>query len=137
MATSGSATRSVEECEMSRSCHSGMPSMTGTSWARAILASPQIRSERTGLRLCGIAEEPFCPCAERLGQLGDLGPLPVPHLERDRLADRGQERKRVHPFGDAVAEHDLGGHVRGPQAQLGHDRLLDGRVDVGVAADRS
>ena len=61
MAASGSATRSVDECEMSRSCHSGMPSITGTTWARTTRASPQIRSERIGFRLCGIADEPFWP----------------------------------------------------------------------------
>jgi len=40
---------------------SGTPSSTGTNWARTILASPLIRSERTGFRLCGIADEPFWP----------------------------------------------------------------------------
>ena len=59
MAASGSAIRSAEECEMSRSCHSGMPSITGTTWARTIRARPLIRSERTGFFLCGIADEPF------------------------------------------------------------------------------
>ncbi|OLE22630.1 MAG: hypothetical protein AUG49_18405 [Catenulispora sp. 13_1_20CM_3_70_7] len=61
MDASGSAMRSVEECEMSRSCHSGMPSRTGTIWARTMRAMPARRSEMIGFFLCGIAEEPFCP----------------------------------------------------------------------------
>ena len=46
---------------MSRSCHSGMPSMTGTIAARTTRASPAMRSERIGFFLCGIALEPFWP----------------------------------------------------------------------------
>ena len=46
---------------MSRSCHSGMPSMTGTTWARTIRAMPAIRSLAIGFFLCGIALEPFWP----------------------------------------------------------------------------
>ena len=46
---------------MSRSCHSGMPSITGTISARTIRAMPAIRSETIGFFLCGIAEEPFWP----------------------------------------------------------------------------
>ncbi len=61
MAASGSATLSVDECEMSRSCQSGMPSITGTTCARTTLARPLIRSERTGFFLCGMADEPFWP----------------------------------------------------------------------------
>ena len=46
---------------MSRSCHSGTPSSTGTYCARTMRASPQIRSLMIGFFLCGIAEEPFWP----------------------------------------------------------------------------
>ena len=46
---------------MSRSCQSGMPSMTGTIAARTTRASPAMRSERIGFFLCGIALEPFWP----------------------------------------------------------------------------
>ena len=60
IAASGSAIRSTLECEISRSCHSGMPSVTGVTYDRTTRASPQIRSERIGFFLCGIADEPFC-----------------------------------------------------------------------------
>ena len=46
---------------MSRSCHSA--TFSSPTWAlpRSTRASPQIRSQTTGLRLCGIALEPFWP----------------------------------------------------------------------------
>ena len=47
---------------MSRSCQSGTFSSPGVTAARTTRASPQIRSDSSGLRLCGIALEPFCPC---------------------------------------------------------------------------
>ena len=45
---------------MSRSCHSAVFSSAVTRWPRTTRASPHTRSVRTGLRLCGIAELPFC-----------------------------------------------------------------------------
>src|SRR5215207_9907746 len=46
---------------MSRSCQSGIPSVTGVTYPRTIRAKPAIRSDRIGFFLCGIALEPFCP----------------------------------------------------------------------------
>ena len=47
---------------MSRSCQSATFSSPVTSARpRTTRASPQIRSETIGLRLCGIADEPFWP----------------------------------------------------------------------------
>ena len=54
-------TRSALECEMSRSCQSATFSSPTVAAARTTRASPEMRSATTGLRLCGIAEEPFCP----------------------------------------------------------------------------
>jgi len=53
--------RSTEECEMSRSCHSATFSIAGTAAPRTTRARPVRFSLSTGLRLCGIALEPFCP----------------------------------------------------------------------------
>ena len=58
---SGAITRSTEEWEISRSCHSATFSSAGTALARTTRASPERFSDSTGLRLCGIAEDPFCP----------------------------------------------------------------------------
>ena len=46
---------------MSRSCHSATFSIAGTAAPRTTRARPVRFSLRTGLRLCGIALEPFCP----------------------------------------------------------------------------
>ncbi len=46
---------------MSRSCHRAMFSSAATALPRTTRAKPQIRSQVIGLRLCGIAEEPFWP----------------------------------------------------------------------------
>ena len=73
---------------MSRSCQSATFSSPTSAFARTTRASPQSRSATTGLRLCGIADEPFWPRAERLGDLGDLGPREVPQLEREPLDRR-------------------------------------------------
>ena len=48
---------------MSRSCQSATFSSPTIDAARTTRASPQIRSATFGLRLCGIAEEPFMPWA--------------------------------------------------------------------------
>ena len=56
-------TRSADECEMSRSCQSGTFSRPTIAAARTTRARPQIRSATFGLRLCGIADEPFMPAA--------------------------------------------------------------------------
>ena len=46
---------------MSRSCQRATFSRPTTEAARTTRASPQMRSATTGLRLCGIADEPFWP----------------------------------------------------------------------------
>jgi hypothetical protein len=61
MVESGRITRSALECEMSRSCHRGTFSTAAVALPRSTRASPQMRSVRTGLRLCGMALDPFCP----------------------------------------------------------------------------
>src|SRR5713101_1769161 len=52
--------RSTDECEMSRSCHRATFSKAACAFERTTRARPQICSQVTGLRLCGMAEEPFC-----------------------------------------------------------------------------
>ena len=46
---------------MSRSCQSATFSRPTCALPRRTRASPQMRSQTTGLRLCGIALEPFWP----------------------------------------------------------------------------
>ena len=53
--------RSADECEMSRSCQRATFSSPTSAFARTTRAIPQMRSAVIGLRLCGIADEPFWP----------------------------------------------------------------------------
>ena len=46
---------------MSRSCHRATFSTAASALLRSRRARPQMRSASSGLRLCGIALEPFCP----------------------------------------------------------------------------
>ena len=61
---SGPITRSTELCEMSRSCQSATFSSAGVTMPRISRAMPVTFSVSTGLRLCGIADEPFWPGAK-------------------------------------------------------------------------
>ena len=63
MKLSGRMTRSTDECEMSRSCQSAMFSNAAWQLPRISRARPTICSQPIGLRLCGIADEPFWPLA--------------------------------------------------------------------------
>ena len=51
--------RSAELCEMSRSCQRLTSSRAVIACPRMTRAKPVIFSEPIGLRLCGIADEPF------------------------------------------------------------------------------
>ena len=63
MKLSGRMTRSTDECEMSRSCQRALFSNAAPALARTSRASPTICSQPIGLRLCGMADEPFWPLA--------------------------------------------------------------------------
>src|SRR2546430_6161799 len=60
MVESGRMTLSTEEWEMSRSCQSATFSKPACAFERTSRASPLICSAVIGLRLCGMAEDPFC-----------------------------------------------------------------------------
>ncbi len=62
---SGAIMRSTDECEMSRSCQSATSSKAGSAAARTTRARPQRFSLTMGLRLWGIALEPFWPSVKR------------------------------------------------------------------------
>ena len=63
MKLSGTTTRSTEECELSRSCHRATFSSAAIALARSTRARPVSCSHPMGLRLWGMADEPFCPLA--------------------------------------------------------------------------
>ena len=76
-----------------------------------------MRSVVIGLRLCGIADEPFCwPDAERLLDLAHLGALQVADLGGEPLEPRAGQRDRLQQLGVAVARDDLRRDRLGAQA---------------------
>ena len=106
---SGSTIRSTDECEMSRSCHSATSCSPACRFERTTRASPLIVSAEIGLRLCGIADEPFWPGLKPSQHLAHLGALQVAQLDGDQLARRGRPTaQRPQELGVAVA----GDHLR-------------------------
>ena len=120
---------------MSRSCQSATFSSDDRAAARTTRASPQIRSATIGLRLCGIADEPFWPLAERLLHLAHLGAGEVADLGREPLERRGEERERRKQLGVAVARDDLRRRRLGARARAARRRGARPRVAARVGAD--
>ena len=122
---SGTITRSTDECEMSRSCHSATFSSEASAFAahqpgeaRDLLAAHRVAlvRHRRGALL---------PRAEGLLDLAHLGLLQRADLGRELLEARRDERERRHHLGVAVALEDLRGDGRRQQPELRADRLLD------------
>ena len=117
MKLSGRMTRSTDECEMSRSCHSA----TFSSAAIALRANQArqpgdlLAADRVALvRHRGRA---LLPARERLLDLADLGLLQAANLERELLERRRQDRQRGHQLGVAIALDDLRRDGRGRQPE--------------------
>ena len=102
---------------MSRSCHSATSSSAAWALPRSTRASPQICSLLIGLRLWGIAEEPFCPARNGSCDLAHLGALQMADLGREALEPGAGERDRAEQLGVAVARDHLGGDVLAREAQ--------------------
>ena len=94
MVASGAITRSTEEWRDSRSCHRATFSSAGTTAGATSRARPVRFSDRTGLRLCGIADEPFWPGEKYSSASPDLGALKVADLQREALDRRGDDAQR-------------------------------------------
>ena len=120
---------------MSRSCHSATFSIAAIALARTRRARPTICSQPIGLRLCGIADEPFWPLRERLFDLADLGLLQAADLERELLERGGGDRQRAHQLGVAIALDHLRRHGVGLEAEPLAHRLFDRGIEVGKRAD--
>ena len=124
MKLSGRITRSTDECEMSRSCQSAMFSSAACALPLSSRASPVICSEPIGLRLCGIADEPFWP----LPNGSCTSPISVfckpANFEREFLQRRARNRDRRQQLGMTIALNHLRGDRRRLQPELAADRRL-------------
>ena len=105
--------------------------------ARTTRARPQIRSATIGLRLCGIADEPFCPFAERLLHLAHLRAREVADLGREPVERGGDERERGEELRVPVARDDLGRDGLRLEAEPLADEPLELGIGRGVRADRA
>ena len=121
---------------MSRSCHSATFSTAAWAFPRSTRARPQMRSLTIGLRLCGIALEPFC-CPERNGSSASR--TSVRWRWRISVASRSRpgagERDRLQQRGVAVARDDLGRDRLGGEAQAREHARLEVGVGGRVRAD--
>ena len=137
MKLSGRITRSTDECEMSRSCHSATFSIAAIALPRSSRARPTICSQPIGLRLCGIADEPFCPFAN------GSSTSPISVFCRPRISSanfsrrRGGDRERAHQLGVAIALDHLRRHGVGLETQPLADVGFDRRIEVRERADRA
>ena len=122
---------------MSRSCQSATFSSAGTTVERTSRASPVRFSDSTGLRLCGIDDEPFWPGAKYSSASRNSVRCEMADLGREPLDRRGDQRQRHEELGVAVARDHLGRDRLGREAELLGDIRLDRRVDVGEGADRA
>ena len=100
-------------------------------------ARPVRFSDSTGLRLCGIAEEPFWPLGEELLRLQHLGALQVADFGGEPLDRRGDHAERREIHGVAVARDDLRRDRLDAQAHRLGDMRFDARIDLGEGADRA
>ena len=123
---------------MSRSCQSATFSTAAWALPRSTRARPVIRSVVIGLRLCGIALEPFC-CPARNGssRLAHLGALQVADLGREPLEPGAGERDRLQELGVAVARDDLRGDGLGLQPEPREHAALEVGRGRRVGPDRA
>ena len=121
---------------MSRSCHSGMPSITGTTWARTIRARPLIRSALTGFFLCGMEDEPFWAAPN--GSASSDTSVRWPCLISIAIASQTVAMSASTLTHSAMPSRSTTwvATSAGAQPELAQHLCLDSRVDIGVGADR-
>ena len=122
---------------MSRSCHSTTFSSAGVTCERTMRASPVRFSVSTGLRLCGIAEEPFWPGAKyssaSRSSVRCRWRISVARRSTALATSPSAAKKRRVP----VARDDLGGDRLDREPELLRHMRLDPGVDIGERADRA
>ena len=122
---------------MSRSCQSGTFSRPTSADARTTRARPEIRSATFGLRLCGIADEPFIPVANGSSTSRTSVRARCRISVAKRSSDVAIERERREQLGVTVARD----HLRRDRIRLEPEALardaLDLRLDGRVRADRA
>ena len=91
---SGAMTRSTEECEMSRSCHSATFSSAGTTAERTTRGEPGQVLGQDRVALVRHRRGALLPRREILLRLAHFGALQVADLGGEPLDRRGDQRQR-------------------------------------------
>ncbi len=122
---------------MSRSCQSATFSRAATALPRSTRARPVRRSQVIGLRLCGMALEPFWPFVN--------GSSASRTSVRCKCRNSTAQRSMLAPtsasvfmkFGVNVALDNLRGDRRGSQAEFFADKFLHARRQMRARANRA
>ena len=122
---------------MSRSYHSATSSKATCALPFTTRARPQTRSAVMGLRLCGMALEPFWPFANGSSASMTSDCWQQAHLHGDGLQRGGRHGQAGHDLRVAVARKHLRGQRVGHKAQALAHVLLHERVDARVRAHRA
>src|SRR6184192_4034342 len=127
---SGKITRSTDEWLMSRSCHSATFSSAASALVRTRRARPQIRSASSGLRLCGMALEPFWP-SPKGSRASSTSVRWSPRTSRAIFSSEAAATASIAQNSASVALDDLRGDRCGVQAELAAHRGFEVGLDVG------
>ncbi len=122
---------------MSRSCHSATSSTPGLGVAAEHAGEPGDLLGLDRVALVGHRARALLAGAERLADLGDLGPGEVAELGREPLEPGTGERDRLEQLGVAVARDDLGRDRLGGRSRRGSTRRSNSGEVARVRADRA
>ena len=137
MKLSGRITRSTDECEMSRSCHSALFSSAAPALARTqpreaddLLAADRVALVRHRRRA-------LLSLRERFLDLADLRLLQAANLQREFFERRGGDGQRGQQLRVAVALNHLRSDRRRLEPEAAADVRFDRRRQVRKRADRA
>ena len=122
---------------MSRSCQRATFSSPTSAAARTTRASPQIRSATIGLRLCGIADEPFWPLPNGSWTSATSVRARWRISSANLSSEEAASASAVEQLGVAVALEDLRRRRRRLEAEPLAGDPLDLGVGRRVGADRA
>ena len=137
MKLSGRITRSTDECEMSRSCHSATFSNAAWQLARSEPRQPDDLLAADRIALVRHRRRALLPLGERLLDLADLGLLQAADLERELLERRGGDGERRQQLRVTIALDHLRRHRGRLEPEPPADVGLDRRRQVREGADRA
>ena len=136
MKLSGRMTRSTDECEMSRSCHSAMFSSAAMRVGAKQPREPDDLLAADRVALVRHRRRALLPLAERLLDLADFGLLQPADLERELLERRADDReRRSSARRDGRAGSPATRRAPAASPSRAHTPRLDRRIEMRERAD--